>query len=323
MPKAVRMHKTGGPEVMEWEDVQVGEPGQGEVQLRQTAVALNYIDTYQRSGLYPMQLPASVGNEAAGVVEKVGPGVTSLKQGDRVAYAGLIGAYAEVRNVPADKVVKIPEGITDQQAAAMMIKGMTAEYLLFRTSTVQKGDPILIHAAAGGVGLIVCQWAKHIGATVIGTVGTDEKAKLAREHGCDHPIVYTRDNFVDRVKEITGGKMLPVVYDSVGKDTFMDSLKCLRPRGLMVTFGQSSGKVPPIDTGILAQHGSLFLTRPSLVSYTATRAELEEVSNHLFEVVKRGIVKIEVSQTFPLRNAADAHRALEGRKTTGSVVLTV
>ena len=323
MPKAVRLHKTGGPEVMEWEDVQVGEPGQGEVQLRQTAVALNYLDTYQRSGLYPMQLPASVGSEAAGVVEKVGSGVTSLKQGDRVAYAGLIGAYAEVRNVPADKVVKIPEGITDQQAAAMMIKGMTAEYLLFRTYKVQKGDPILIHAAAGGVGLIVCQWAKHIGATVIGTVGTDEKAKLAREHGCEHPIVYTRENFVERVKEITGGKMLPVVYDSVGKDTFFESLKCLRPRGLMVTFGQSSGKVPPIDTGILAQHGSLFLTRPTLNSYTATRAELEEVSGNLFDVVKRGIVKIEVSQTFPLRNAPEAHRALEGRKTTGSVVLTV
>ena len=323
MPKAIRMHQTGGPEVMEWEDVDVGEPGPGQVRLRQTAVALNYIDTYQRSGLYPMPLPASLGNEAAGVVEAVGPGVTMLKQGDRVAYAGLIGAYAEARNVPADKMVKIPEGISDQQAAAMMIKGMTAEYLLFRTYQVRAGDPILIHAAAGGVGLIVCQWAKHLGATVIGTVGSDDKAKLAKDHGCDHAVVYTRENFVERVKEITGGKMLPVVYDSVGKDTFMDSLKCLRPRGLMVTFGQSSGKVPPIDTGILAQHGSLFLTRPSLGNYTATRAELEEVSGNLFEVVKRGVVKIEVSQTFPLRNAAEAHRALEARKTTGSVVLTV
>ena len=323
MPKAIRIHKTGGPEVMEWEEVEVGQPGEGQVRLRQTAVALNYLDTYQRSGLYPMPMPNSVGSEAAGVVEAVGSGVTSLKVGDRVAYAGLLGAYTEARLAPADKLVKVPDGITDQQAAAMMIKGMTAEYLLFRTYKVQKGDTILIHAAAGGVGLIVCQWAKHIGATVIGTVGTDDKAKLAREHGCDHPIVYTRENFVDRVKEITGGKLLPVVYDSVGKDTFMDSLKCLRLRGLMVTFGQSSGKVPPIDTGILAQHGSLFLTRPTLVSYTASRQELEEVSGNLFDVVKQGIVKIEVSQTFPLRNAADAHRALEGRKTTGSVVLTV
>ena len=323
MPKAIRIHKTGGPEVMEWEEVEVGQPGEGQVRLRQTAVALNYIDTYQRSGLYPMPLPFSIGNEAAGVVEAVGPGVTNLKAGDRVAYAGLVGAYAEARVAPADKMVRIPDGISDQQAAAMMIKGMTAEYLLFRTYKVQKGDPILIHAAAGGVGLIVCQWAKHIGATVIGTVGSDEKAKLASEHGCEHPIVYTRENFVERVKEITGGKMLPVVYDSVGKDTFMDSLKCLRPRGLMVSFGQSSGKIAPIDTGILAAHGSLYLTRPTLFSYAATRADLEEVSGNLFDVVKRGVVKIEVTQTFPLRNAAEAHRALEGRKTTGSVVLTV
>ncbi len=323
MPKAIRIHKTGGPEVLQWEEVEVGQPGPGQVRIRQTAVALNYIDTYQRSGLYPIDLPGSIGNEAAGVVEAVGEGVTGLSVGDRVAYAGLLGAYAEARVVPADKLVKIPEGISDQQAAAMMVKGMTAEYLLFRTHAVQKGEPILIHAAAGGVGLIVCQWAKHIGATVLGTVGSDEKAALARSHGCDHPIVYTRENFVERVKEITDGKMLPVVYDSVGKDTFMDSLKCLRPRGLMVSFGQSSGKIPPIDVGILAAHGSLYLTRPTLNSYTITRAELEEVSGHLFDVVKRGIVKIEVTRTFPLKDAAEAHRALEGRQTTGSVVLTV
>ena len=323
MPKAIRIHKTGGPEVLQWEEVEVGRPGPGQVRIRQTAVALNFIDTYQRSGLYSLPLPSSIGNEAAGVVEAVGEGVTDLRPGDRVAYAGVVGAYMEERLVPADKLVRIPEGISDQQAAAMMVKGMTAEYLLFRTYKVQKGEPILIHAAAGGVGLIVCQWAKHIGATVIGTVGSDEKAKLARAHGCDHPIVYTSENFVERVKEITDGRMLGVVYDSVGKDSFMDSLKCLRPRGLMVSFGQSSGKIPPIDVGVLAAHGSLYLTRPTLFSYAATRPELEEISGHLFDVVKRGIVKVEVSRTFPLRDAAEAHRALEGRQTTGSVVLTV
>lgn len=321
MPKAIRIHQTGGPEALKWEDVEVGQPGPGEARIRQTAVAVNYIDTYQRSGLYPMQLPAGVGNEAAGVVESVGDGVTIVKPGDRVAYAGLVGAYTEARVVPADKLVVLPEGITDQQAAAMMVKGMTAQYLLRRIYKVAEGDPILIHAAAGGVGLIVCQWAKHLGAKVIGTVGSDEKAALAKAHGCDHPIVYTREDFVERVKEITDGRMLPVVYDSVGKDTFEKSLKCLRPRGLMVSFGQASGKIPPIDVGILAAHGSLFLTRPTLFTYTATRGELEATANELFQLVLSGTVKIEVTKTYPLSEAAQSHRDLEGRKTTGSVVL--
>lgn len=323
MPKAIRIHQTGGPEALKWEDVEVGQPGPGEARIRQTAVAVNFIDTYQRSGLYPMQLPAGVGNEAAGVVEAVGDGVTLVKPGDRVAYAGLVGAYAEARVVPAEKLVVLPDGITDQQAAAMMVKGMTAQYLLRRTFKVAEGDPILIHAAAGGVGLIVCQWAKYLGATVIGTVGSDEKAALAKAHGCEHPIVYTRENFVDRVKEITDGRLLPVVYDSVGKDTFEQSLKCLRPRGLMVSFGQSSGKIPPIDVGVLAAHGSLFLTRPTLFTYTATRGELEATANELFQLVLAGVVKIEVTKTYPLSEAAEAHRDLEGRKTTGSVVLLV
>jgi len=323
MVKAIRIHESGGPEVLRWEDVEVGAPGPGEVRVRQTAVAVNYIDTYQRSGLYPMKLPGIIGNEAAGVVEAVGEGVTGLREGDRIAYPGLLGAYAEARLLPADKVVKIPDGIEDRQAAAMMIKGMTAEYLLFRTYPVKKGDTILIHAAAGGVGLIACQWAKHLGATVIGTVSTDEKAALAKAHGCDHPIIYTRENFVERVKEITGGAMLPVVYDSVGATTFMDSLKCLKPRGLMVSFGQSSGKIPPIDVGVLAAHGSLYLTRPTLVSYTLTRAELEEVAGNVFAAVRQGIVKVEINHTYALKDAAQAHRDLEGRKTTGSSVLIV
>jgi len=323
MPKAIRIHQTGGPDTLKWEDVEVGQPGPGEARIRQTAVAVNFIDTYQRSGLYPMQLPAGIGNEAAGVVEAVGDGVTLVKPGDRVAYAGLVGAYAEARVVPADKLVVLPDGITDQQAAAMMVKGMTAQYLLRRTFKVAEGDPILIHAAAGGVGLIVCQWAKYLGAKVIGTIGSDEKAALAKAHGCEHPIVYTRENFVDRVKEITDGKLLPVVYDSVGKDTFEQSLKCLRPRGLMVSFGQSSGKIPPIDVGVLAAHGSLFLTRPTLFTYTATRGELEATANELFQLVLAGVIKIEVTKTYPLSEAAEAHRDLEGRKTTGSVVLLV
>lgn len=323
MVKAIRIHEAGGPDVLRWEDVDVGAPGPGEVRVRQTAVAVNYIDTYQRSGLYPMKLPGVIGNEAAGVVEAVGEGVTSLKEGDRIAYPGLLGAYAEARLLPADKIVRIPEGIEDRQAAAMMIKGMTAEYLLFRTYAVQTGDTILIHAAAGGVGLIACQWAKHIGATVIGTVSTDEKAALAKAHGCDHTIIYTRESFVDRVKEITGGKMLPVVYDSVGATTFMDSLKCLKPRGLMVSFGQSSGKIPPIDVGVLAAHGSLYLTRPTLGSYTLNREELEEVAGHVFGAVRQGIVKVEINHTYALQDAAQAHRDLEGRKTTGSSVLIV
>jgi NADPH2:quinone reductase len=324
MVHAIRFEKTGGPEVLAWQEIEVGEPGQGQVRIRHTAVGLNYIDTYQRSGLYPMPLPSGLGSEGAGVVEKVGPEVSGLKPGDRVAYAGgPLGAYSEARVMPADRLVPIPEGITDQQAAAMMLKGMTAWYLVRRTHPVKHGETILFHAAAGGVGLIACQWAKHLGATVIGTVGSDEKARLAREHGCDHPINYRREDFVARVNELTGGRKLPVVYDSVGKDTFYKSLDCLAPLGLMVSFGQSSGAIGPVDIGILAAKGSLFLTRPTLVNYTATREDLLTAARELFEVVKSGAVRIAVNQTYPLREAARAHHDLQDRKTTGQTVLTV
>ena len=323
MAKALRIHKTGGPEVFVWEDVAVDKPGEGQVLLRQTAIGLNYIDVYHRSGLYPIAaFPAVVGMEGAGIVASVGPGVADLKVGDRVAYASPpLGAYAEQRLMPADRLVKLPAAITERQAAAMILQGMTVEYLLRRTYPVARGETILVHAAAGGVGLIMCQWAKHLGATVIGTVGSDEKAALARAHGCDHPIVYTRENFAQRVKEITGGKGLPVVYDSIGKDTFEASLDCLRPRGLMVSFGNASGPVPPFNLATLGQKGSLFLTRPSLMAYTAAREELVASANALFEVVAKGAVKIEVRQTYALKDAAQAHRDLEARKTTGSTVL--
>src|SRR6266849_4965011 len=318
MVQAIRFAKTGGPEVLEWQPVDVGKPGQGQVRLKHSAVGLNYIDTYQRSGLYPMPLPSGLGSEAAGVIEAVGPGVSGLKSGDRVAYAGgPLGAYSEARVMPAERLVPIPDGITDQQGAAMMLKGMTAWYLIRRTHPVKRGETILIHAAAGGVGLIVCQWAKHLGATVIGTVGDDEKAALAKQNGCDHPINYRREDFVARVNELTDGKKLPVVYDSVGKDTFYKSLDCLAPLGLMVSFGQSSGAIGPVDIGILAAKGSLFLTRPTLGNYTATREDLLTASNELFEVVQSGAVNIAVNQSYPLRDAAHAHRDLEGRKTTG------
>jgi NADPH:quinone reductase len=324
MVHAIRFEKAGGPEVLSWQEVEVGKPGQGQVRLRHTAVGLNYIDTYQRSGLYPMPLPSGLGSEAAGVVEEVGPGVSGLKPADRVAYAGgPIGAYAEARVMPADRLVPIPAGITDSQAAAMMLKGMTAWYLVRRTHPVQRGETILIHAAAGGVGLIVCQWAKHLGATVIGTVGDDDKAALAKRHGCDHPINYRREDFVARVSEITQRKKLPVVYDSVGKDTFYKSLDCLAPLGLMASFGQSSGAIGPVDIGILAAKGSLFLTRPTLNTYTATREDLLTAARELFDVVQRGAVKIAVNQTYPLREAVRAHRDLQDRKTTGQTVLTV
>src|SRR5438067_7568648 len=264
MAHAIRFAKTGGPEVLEWQQVEVGKPAQGQVRLRHTAVGLNYIDTYQRSGLYPMPLPSGLGSEAAGVIEEVGPGVTGLKPGDRLAYAGgPLGAYSEARVMPADRLVPLPAGISDQQAAAMMLKGMTAWYLIRRTHVVKPGETILIHAAAGGVGLIVCQWAKHLGATVIGTVGSDDKAEIARAHGCDHPIVYSKENFTERVRAITGGEGVAVVYDSVGKDTFEGSLRCLRRRGVLASFGQSSGAIGPVDIGILAGKGSLFLTRPT------------------------------------------------------------
>jgi NADPH2:quinone reductase len=324
MVQAIRFAKTGGPEVLEWQPVDVGKPAAGHVRLRHTAVGLNYIDTYQRSGLYPLQLPSGLGGEGAGVVEEVGAGVSGLKAGDRVAYAGgPLGAYSEARVMPADRLVPVPSGITDQQAAAMMLKGMTAWYLIRRTHVVKPGETILIHAAAGGVGLIVCQWAKALGATVIGTVGSDAKAALAKSHGCDHPIVYTREDFVARVAELTGGKKLPVVYDSVGKDTFYKSLDCLAPLGLMASFGQSSGAIGPVDIGILAPKGSLFLTRPTLNSYTATREDLLTAARELFDVVENGKVKLAINQTYPLRDAAQAHRDLEGRKTTGSTVFTV
>lgn len=324
MTYAIRIHQTGGPEVMRWEKVEVGQPGPGEVRLRHSAVGLNFIDVYHRTGLYPIQTPATPGLEAAGIVEEVGTGVTELKAGDRVAYASPpMGAYAEARLMPADRLVKLPDGISDKQAAAMMLRGMTARYLLRQTYAVKRGDRILIHAAAGGVGLIVCQWAKHLGATVIGTVGSDEKAALAKAHGCDHPIVYTREDFVARVNEITNGEKVAVVYDSVGKDTFMKSLDCLKPLGMMVSFGQSSGPVAAFDPSILSAKGSLFLTRPTVMKYTERREDLVANASDLFDVVRQGQVKIEIGQTYPLKDAAQAHRDLEARKTTGSTVLTI
>jgi NADPH2:quinone reductase len=322
MPKAIRFHKTGGPDVLQLDEVSVGDPAPNEARVKHTAIGLNFLDTYHRSGLYPLPLPSGIGSEGAGVVEAVGSGVTWVKPGDRVAYAGgPPGAYSEVRLVPADRLVKIPDGISDRQAAAMMLKGLTTQYLIRRTYKVQPGQTVLLHAAAGGVGLIASQWLKVLGATVIGTVGSDEKAKLAKAHGTDHPIVYTRENFVERVKEITGGKKVPVVYDSVGKDTYMGSLDSLQPLGMLVLFGSGSGPVPPFDLGLLAQKGSLFVTRPTLVTYTAKREDLEAMAAELFDVVKSGKVKIEVNQTYALKDAVQAHRDLEGRKTTGSTVL--
>ena len=323
MVHAVRIHKPGGPEELTFEEVEVGAPGQGQIRLKQTAVGLNFIDVYHRTGLYPVaQLPAAIGMEAAGVVEAVGPGVEGLKAGDRVAYGGgPLGAYAEARLIDAAKVVKLPAAIDDRTAAAIMLKGMTAHYLLRRVYQVKPGDTILFHAAAGGVGLIACQWAKALGATVIGTVGSKEKAAQAKAHGCDHPILYREEDFAARTREITKGEGVPVVYDSVGKDTFMKSLDCLRPFGVMALFGQSSGPVPPVDLGVLAQKGSLYVTRPTLMTYVAKRADLEWAARELFEVVGSGKVKIEINQTYPLAEAARAHRDLEARKTTGSTLL--
>jgi NADPH2:quinone reductase len=323
MTKAIRFHTTGGPEVLAWEDVQVPAPGRGEVRLRHTAVGLNFIDTYHRSGLYKLPLPAGLGQEGAGVVEAVGADVEFIQIGDRVAYcgAGAPGAYAEVRNAPAERMVPLPADIDDQAAAAMLLKGLTAWYLLRRTYVVQPGDTILVHSAAGGVGLILCQWAAHLGATVIGTVGSRAKAELAAAHGCRHPLVLGEDDFVARVKELTGGKGVPAVYDSVGMTTFLGSLDCLRPRGLMVSFGQSSGAVPPLDVTLLAAKGSLFLTRPSLFAYVAERSDLLAAAAELFALVRVGVLRIEINQTYPLKDAAQAHRDLEGRRTTGSTVL--
>ncbi|MBI3852483.1 MAG: quinone oxidoreductase [Verrucomicrobia bacterium] len=321
MPHAIHIHETGGPEKMRWAEVQVGTPGPGEALVRNTAVGLNFIDTYHRSGLYPVPLPFTPGMEGAGVVEAVGPRVKEFKVGDRVAYANPIGAYAEVLLRPAERLVKIPAGIADQLAAAIMLKGMTAWYLIRRTFNVKQGDTILVHAAAGGVGQILCQWAKHLGATVIGTVGSHEKAALAKKAGCKHVIVTAREKFVESVKEITKGKGVPVVYDGVGKDTFMDSLDCLSPLGLMVSFGNASGPVAAFNPAVLSQKGSLFLTRPTLFHYTDRREDLVRAARELFAVVKRKAVKIAINQTYPLREAAQAHRDLEARKTTGSTVL--
>jgi NADPH2:quinone reductase len=322
MPYAIRFHRTGGPEVLQWEDVEVGEPGPGEARLRHHAVGLNFIDVYHRSGLYPVPLPSGLGTEAAGVVEAVGADVTDLAPGDRVAYAtSPLGAYAEARLMPADRLVKLPTAIGFEQAAAMMLQGLTAQYLLRRTYPVKPGDTILIHAAAGGVGLIVCQWAKALGATVIGTVGSDAKAAVARAHGCDHAIVYTREDFPARVRELTGGEGVAVVYDSIGRDTFLGSLDCLRPLGMMVSFGSASGPVAPFEPALLAQKGSLFLTRPTLFTYAARRADLSAMAAELFDVVASGKVDIAVNQRYPLREAARAHADLEARRTTGSTVL--
>ena len=322
MSKAIRIHETGGPEVLRWEDVEVRAPGPGQVRLTHAAVGLNYIDTYQRSGLYPIQLPLTLGMEGAGVVEELGEGVSELATGDRVAYATPPpGSYSEARLIAADRVVKLPDAIDDRTAAAMMLQGMTVQYLIRQTHRVAAGETVLFHAAAGGVGLIACQWLKHLGATVIGTVGSAEKAALALAHGCTHAINYRDEDFTARVRELTGGAGVPVVYDSVGKDTFEGSLACLAPLGLMVSFGSASGPVPPFELGRLGALGSLFITRPTLMTYAAKRADLETMSQELFDVVLSGAVKIEINQTYPLSETAQAHRDLEARKTTGSTVL--
>jgi len=313
MVHAIRINKTGGPEELAWEEVAVGDPGEGEIRLTHTAVGLNYIDVYFRMGMYPAEPPFTPGLEAAGVVEAVGAGVSDLAPGDRVAYAAPpVGAYAEARLMPADRVVKVPDAIDDQTAAAMMLQGMTVEYLLCRTYPVKAGQKILFHAAAGGVGLIACQWAKSLGVEVIGTVGSKEKAELAKANGCAHTILYNDEDFVERVKDLTDGEGVPVVYDSVGASTFMKSLDCLSPLGTMVTFGQSAGPIPPLDVGVLSAKGSLHLTRPTLMTYTAKREDLVASANALFDVVGSGAVNISVNQTFALKDAADAHKKKPG-----------
>ena len=321
MTKAIRIHANGGPEVMHWEDVPTPEPGPGEALVHHAAVGLNYIDVYFRTGLYKSQLPATIGMEGSGTIVALGAGVTDLEVGDRVAYAGgPIGAYATERVIAADRLVKLPDSIDFNTGAAMMLQGLTAQYLLRRTYPVQAGQTILVHAAAGGVGLILCQWAKHLGASVIGVVSTEAKADLALAHGADHVVIGHATLPAD-VKRITGGAMVPVVYDSVGKDTFNTSLDCLAPLGMMITYGNASGPVPPFDLGILSAKGSLYVTRPTLATYTAKRADLVRGANELFDVVSSGAVAIRVNQTFPLSEAAAAHRALEARQTTGSTVL--
>ena len=322
MARAIRIQSVGGPEVMQLAEVDVGEPGPGQARVRHTAIGLNYLDTYHRSGLYKLPLPTGLGSEGAGVVEAVGPNVNWLHPGERVAYSGgPLGAYCDVRVMPADRLVPIPDDVSDESAATLMLKGLTVQYLFRQTYKLQAGETILFHAAAGGVGLIACQWARALGVTMIGTVGSDEKAALAREHGCAHTIVYTRENFVERVKAITGGAGVPVVYDSVGKDTFPASLDCLKPRGLFVSFGNASGPVGTFDLGLLAQKGSLYVTRPTLATYAATRADLVAMAEDVFALVKSGKLKSEPRQRFALAQAAEAHRALESRKTAGATIL--
>ena len=321
MTTVVKFHKTGGPEVLSVEKALVGKPKRGEARVRHTAIGLNYIDTYHRSGLYPLPLPTVVGLEGAGVVEAVGAGVTHVKVGDRVAYAGgPPGAYAQERVMPANKLVKIPKGVSDEDAAAMMLKGLTVHMLIRRVYRVQKGETVVFHAAAGGVGLIACQWLKALGAKVIGTVGSDEKAKIAKAHGCQHTINYNKENFAERVREITKGRGVPVVYDSVGKDTFYGSLDCLQPRGLLTVFGNGSGPVSDVDVNVLAK-GSFYLTRPSIMVYSAMRSDLEAGAKELFAMVKSGKIKIDINQRYALADAAQAHKDLEARKTTGSTIL--
>ena len=322
MVKAIRMQQTGGPEVMEYVELELGMPGRGEVLVRHKACGLNFIDVYFRSGLYPQTLPGGLGMEGAGIVEAVGPEVTHIQVGDRVAYAGRpTGAYAEARIMPEDNLVRLPDSISFETAAAMMLQGLTVQYLFHRTFPLQGGETILFHAAAGGVGLIACQWARAIGVTMIGTVGSEEKAELAKAHGCAHVINYNTENFVQRVREITDGKGVPVVYDSIGKDTFIPSLDCLAPLGMMVSFGNASGPVPSFSLAELASRGSLFITRPSLMSYTAKRGDLEQMAAQLFSMVESGKVKIDIRQRYPLSEVAQAHRDLEARKTTGSTIL--
>lgn len=322
MIHAIRFHRTGGPEVLQWEAVELPVPGAGEVRVRHHAVGLNFIDTYHRSGLYPLPLPSGLGMEAAGVVEAVGEGVTELAVGDRVAYtSGPLGAYAEARNIEARHLVHLPDAISFEQGAAMMLQGVTAHYLLHSTYPVKAGETILVHAAAGGVGSILVQWAKLLGATVIGTVGNDDKAAQAKALGCDHVIVYSRERFPERVRELTGGKGVAVVYDSVGRDTFLDSVSCLQRRGVMVSFGNATGPVAPFDCALLARSGSVYVTRPGLLDYIATREELVQRCAELFEVVGAGKVRIAINQRYALKDAAQAHSDLEGRRTTGSTIL--
>jgi NADPH2:quinone reductase len=322
MPHAIRLHALGGPEVLRLEDIAVGKPGRGQVRLRQTAVGLNFIDIYARTGLYPVNLPSGLGQEAAGIVVETGPGVKGVSEGDRVAYVhAQPGSYADERVMPVDRLVKVPAGVSDEQAAAVMLKGLTAWYLLRQTYRVRKGDPVVIHAAAGGVGLIAVQWARHLGAEVIAVTGTGEKSELARQHGAQHTILLGRPDLAARVREITGGKGVPVVYDSIGRDTFFASLDCLRPLGLMVTYGNASGPVPPFSPLELSKRGSLFLTRPTLFTYIAKRAALLRGAQELFALIASGAIRIRIGQSYPLAEAGSAQRELEARRTTGSTVL--